>query len=182
MLNSTSLPPNFKKGAHFQTIEDKIQFSPLKKIKLYFSFNRYSFLLLFCALLPALVIILLKPQWWWLWGIFALVGIWLLRWAWLIHAQTFKKFHILKKNIYRQNQTEKSSIGKYCSDPCYRVVANEILANQGLGFRQRKKIIRKMKKTAAEENKYSVVVDFKNQIVYKSDGTKTEKYDLKQGK
>ncbi|MDA3862241.1 MAG: hypothetical protein PF689_00060, partial [Deltaproteobacteria bacterium] len=118
MINNKSLPHNSKKGSQFQLIEEKIQLSPLRKIKLYFSFNRYSFLLLFCALFPALVIILFKPQWWWLWGTFSLIGIWLLRWVWFIHAQTPKKFHILKKNIYLQNQS--TEIGKYCSDPCYR--------------------------------------------------------------
>ncbi|MBN2722588.1 MAG: hypothetical protein JXR95_00795 [Deltaproteobacteria bacterium] len=167
-----------EKGENFLLIEEKIQFGFPKKLKLYFSFNRYAYLLLISGILLPLSSLILKPAWWWLTLLLLFPAIWMIKWAYFIHSQTSKKFHILKKQMFEHSESggELSPLSKYCGDPCYRVVADEILIQRNVGFFERRKIIRKNTRIARSENNFSFAVDFKNHVVYRSDGQTTEKF------
>jgi hypothetical protein len=172
-----------KKSENFDQIEKEVKFSLLKKLMLYFSFNRYTYLILAGTFAVIFPIILFLFSWWWLWVPLCLIGLWFLKFSFNIHAQTSKKFHITKKWIFniKHENAEMDEMIKYCEDPCYRVVAKEILIQKGIGSKERKKIINDYKEEAIKRNKMIIIVDKKNGVIYKTVDGKLEKSKIGKG-
>ena len=59
----------------------------------------------------------------------------------------------------------------FCGDPCFRVVANEILSRAGLGLTERMRIIRRLAVEKRNQPEYVVLVDRTNGVTVRVDGT-----------
>lgn len=125
-------------------LRKRVRLAPLPaatRLRLWISYQRYAALLL---ALPAAA--LAGAAWlapWWLAALLALAAIAPVRFALEIAARWPRKLRATQVARHRQRlgRFQAESVRAYCGDPCFRVVAREILASAGVPRRERRRWI-----------------------------------------
>ena len=141
---------------------------------LWLSYQRYSFVLVGSALLLPVGLFWLLPNYWFLWGIPAvLVASKLVFYAVMVYRRWPRKLRATMVATRRiaSGGFEPDSVMPFCGDPCFRVVANEILSRAGLGLTERMRIIRRLAVEKRNQPEYVVLVDRTNGVTVRVDGT-----------
>ncbi|MBU1244746.1 hypothetical protein KJ612_16230, partial [Myxococcota bacterium] len=159
----------------FHEVERSITFSRRQRLGYFLSYNRYALLILLLSLAVPTVLFLFFR--WYFWVPATLVALRALYWAWHIARQYPKKLHITKKMaLAQQNRTfQNEDIVKYCGDPCYRVVAHQVLAQARVPAGERRRLVREYVEQAHDLAHALVFVDReKGRVVTIINGVKTE--------
>ncbi len=121
-----------------------------ERARLWLSYQRYALLM---GGLPVLVwagIVFAAPGAWWAWGPLALVMLWFVGQAVPIYRRFPRKMRatLLADRRIATGRFHPRTIRRYCGDPCFRVVAREILRRAGTPPAERRRLIETF---AAEE-------------------------------
>jgi len=135
-------------------------FGKLELIRLWFSYQRYV-VLLAVGMLGIIVVpvVAVAPWYWWLPVGIAVAKLQSLaahidsRWPRKLRATTLARRRI------SMGRFRVVSIRNYCGDPCFRVVAREILATAGIPARQRRDLIRQFSHSLKLQPDVLVFVD-----------------------
>ncbi len=116
---------------------------PVERIRLWLSYQRYALLM---GGLPVVIwsaIVWTWPDAWWAWAPLALVALWFVRQSVDIYGRFPRKMRatLLADHRIATGRFRPRSIRRYCGDPCFRVVAREILRRAGIPPAERRRII-----------------------------------------
>ena len=148
----------------------------MKHGRLWLSYQRYALLAFIIAgFLLWTTAAFFKTQWWFILSggvlTLSLVGLGI-----RIMAQTGKKMAITQRayDRIRDGVFEPTSMMKYCTDPCWRVVVSEVLREAKIPSTRRRVLISQFSKEAVEASKMLVLVNRHDNLIYTVDGTKIE--------
>lgn len=129
------------------------------RLRLWLSYQRYAALLLFAPLTALVAAAWLLP--WWAAVLLALPAIAPLRFSFVVAARWPRKLRATQVAMHRQRlgRFEARSVRAYCGDPCFRVVAGEILARAGISRRERRRLIRQFATELRDEERLVVYFD-----------------------
>ncbi len=133
----------------------------MDRLRLFLSYQRYAFALLFGPGLVVAGVAAAGPGAWWAWGPLTLLALWLGSFGVVVWRRFPKKLRatLVADRRIAQHRFRPDSVLKYCGDPCYRVVAHEILARAGLGRSERRALVRKLTALEAERATQLVLVN-----------------------
>jgi len=125
------------------------RFGLFERVRLWLSYQRYAVLMAGLPIVAWTAIVLAAPGAWWAWGPLALVALWFVRQSVDIFARFPRKMRatLLADRRIAGGRFEPRSIRRYCGDPCFRVVAREILTRAGVPADEQRRLI----ETFAEE-------------------------------
>lgn len=114
-----------------------------ERVRLWLSYQRYALLMGGLPLGVWAAIALAAPGAWWAWGPLAFVALWFLRQAVDIYRRFPRKMRatLLADRRIATGRFRPRTIRRYCGDPCYRVVAREILRRAGTPPAERRRLI-----------------------------------------
>lgn len=133
--------------------------SRLSRARLWFTYQRYAFLLI--GVPVTLVALASRALPWWAVSLVALVGIAPARFGVEVWGRYPRKLRATRLALARieAGTFSPASIKRYCGDPCFRLVADEILARSGMGTRERKLVIKRFSEQLKKEDSVLVLVD-----------------------
>ena len=117
----------------------------------------------------------IDPMWWsLLFG--GISGLSLMGLGIRIMAQTGKKMAIARRaqDQISEGVFEPSSMMKYCTDPCWRVVVSDVLKEANIPTKKRRALIKAFSKDAVEASKMLILVNRHDNLVYTLDGSTIE--------
>lgn len=125
---------------------------PIERARLWLSYQRYALLM---AAVPSAVVGAVAWRWpsaWWAWGPLALFLPWFYRTALDIWRRFPRKMRatLLADLRIRAGRFEPRMVRRYCGDPCFRVVAVEILTRAGIPSAERRRLIARFAEEEAE--------------------------------
>jgi hypothetical protein len=143
------------------------ELGPLARARLWLSYQRYGLLLCGSAALPV-TIALLWPWLFWVWAPLALVmwkpvafGVTVLgRWPRKLRA-TLVAEHRMRRGRFRPESVE-----AYCGDPCFRLVAHEILARAGMPAAERRALVARLRAEHEKSSRVLLLVDHATGTVF----------------
>lgn len=142
-------------------------------MRLWLSYQRYGLLMASLSLAAMIAVVVCLPMRWWpAWiPVFAL-GLTLLAAAREILGRYPRK---LRATFAAQRRIESGRfrpefVRAYCGDPCFRVVAREILTRAQIAPRERRALIERFTAALEEESKFVVLVDRTAGTVVRVDG------------
>lgn len=112
------------------------------------------------------------PHAWWAWGGLALVA---LRFFGIAHeiggrwARKVRATRLADRRI-AAGRFEARMVGRYCGDPCFRVVAREILRRAGIDAAERRRLIRRYAAEEAERGRTLIFADASGAVRFEVDG------------
>lgn len=136
------------------------RFGAWTRLRLWLSYQRYAFLLVAAAAAIVGAIWLLAPGAWYLWALAALPVARILAFAVEVYRRFPKKMRataIASRRI-AQHRFHAKSVSGYCGDPCFRVVAREILRRADIDRAERRRLIRQYT-SEARQPAFVIVVD-----------------------
>jgi hypothetical protein len=131
----------------------------LATARLWLSYQRYAFVLVGA---PALCVTLAATYGtWWIVTIAAVIAIAPVRFAFEVLGRWPRKLRATRVGMARiaAGSFAAVSVRGYCSDPCFRVVARELLARAGVARSQRRSIIRRFVDEVRRERDVVIVFD-----------------------
>jgi hypothetical protein len=131
----------------------------LERARLWLSYQRYAFVLV--AAPVAGVALAATYARWWVAALVGLVGLVPARFGIEVFARWPRKLRATRIAIARveAGTFTPASIKGYCGDPCFRVVADEVLARADMPRRDRKLCIRRFSDELRRERSLVVVID-----------------------
>lgn len=153
----------------------------VERVRLWISYQRYALLL---GLAPVCLVgatVLAAPGAWWAWGPLALISIGPLRFAVEVYGRLPRKLRatLLADRRHAAGRFRAEMVRPYCGDPCFRVVAHEMLRRAGLPPAERRTLIRKFRAEQAERGHQLVLVDRQGGVLYQVDGTSIRRHELR---
>lgn len=129
------------------------------RARLWISYQRYAAVLLLAPLAALALAAWLTP--WWVTALLVLPALAPLRFSLSVAARWPRKLRATQVALWRQRQGQFSpaSVRGSCGDPCFRVVAAEILARAGLDRRARRRLIRQFAAELRAEDRLTFVFD-----------------------
>lgn len=123
-----------------------------ERIRLWLSYQRYALLMGGLPLAIWGAIAFATPAPWWLWGPLALVALWFVGQAVPIYGRFPRKMRatLLADRRIATGRFHPRTIRRYCGDPCFRVVAREILRRAGIPPDERRRLIEQYAEEEAE--------------------------------
>jgi hypothetical protein len=130
-----------------------------ERVRLWCSYQRYALLLVASAAAIVAGIALAAPDVWYAWALAALPVLKILAFAAEVYQRFGRKMRAtaLAARRIAEGRFHARSVRGYCGDPCFRVVAHEILRRAGKGRRERRRLIRGF---TAEARGPALVVSF----------------------
>ena len=128
-------------------------------LRLWLSYQRYAFLLIGAPVLGVAALIAWTTPW--LWVPAALVAIAPVKFGITVFARWPKKLratHVATRRI-EQGRFSPKSIRGHCGDPCFRVVAHEILRRAGVPRAERRRIVHPYREELRRDSSTLVIVD-----------------------
>lgn len=130
--------------------EARRRFGPFERARLWLSYQRYALLM---GLVPVAVVGLVAWRWpgaWWAWGPLALAAVPFVRFAIDIYGRWPRKIRatMLADRRIASGRFRPVMVRRYCGDPCFRVVAREILRRADITGAEQRTLIERF---AAEE-------------------------------
>ncbi len=151
----------------------------LQWLRLWFSYQRYGFLLLSCAAL------LLAGSWlaWhspWLTAVAALAAAWPFFFGMTVLARWPEKVRATRVADHRRaaGRFDPSDVRPLCGDPCFRVVANELLVRASVPRAERRRLIAELREAVERENRTGVMIDHTRGIVTLYEDGKSTQYPI----
>ncbi len=147
----------------------------LATVRLWLSYQRYAFVLLGVAIAAFALAAAYMP--WWTAVLVALAAIAPVRFAVDVIARWPRKLRATRIALARMQagSFETVSVRRYCTDPCFRVVASELRARAGVARRERRAIIRRYADEVRREGSFIVLVDHVNGTVTTVGGNAQER-------
>jgi hypothetical protein len=144
-------------------------------IALWLSFQRYALLLGALALAPLGLVWCTAAGAWWAWCLALLVAARLGGFALEIARRWPRKLRALRVASRRiaLGRFTTAEIRSYCADPCFRVVARQILRRAGLPGAQARQIIREHARALRDEASEVVIFDHRRGEVRRISGGRT---------
>lgn len=130
----------------------RTRFGRLELARLWLSYQRYALLLFAIALGPIAAVALWAPTRWYLWLVVVPVAARIAVFAVQVYRRWPRKLRATALATARiaSGRFAPRSIRGYCGDPCFRVVAREILRRAGLPRAQRRGLIEQFSREARE--------------------------------
>jgi hypothetical protein len=127
--------------------------------RLFVSYQRYGALLLVAPIAVVIAVARIAP--WWAALLVGLAGIAPVRFGVEVVARWPRKLRATRIAVARiaAGSFSAASVRPYCGDPCFRVVATEILARAGMARHERKTLVRSFQEQLRQENSVRVLVD-----------------------
>jgi hypothetical protein len=144
-------------------------------IFLWLSYQRYALLLGALTLAIPLVIIVFAPTVWWLYLLAAYPVIRLAMATVGVHRRWPEKIRATRLADRRiaSGQFTPKFVENYCEDPCFRVVARELLRRAGYDRKQRRAIVREFARQAKANSDVVIMVDHQTGAVTTVQGRDT---------
>ena len=146
---------------------------------LWLSYQRYALLLALGGVGLVSVPACLLPDWWWLWGLAALIAFPIVLFGGTVYRNYPRKIKATRRadERIRAGTFEPEFVQKFCGDPCSIVVANEILCMADIPKDERKALIKRFIKAEREQGKTLLLVDRNAGVIHTIQGgnIKTEK-------
>lgn len=122
-----------------------------ERVRLWLGYQRYAFLLAGLALAICAVVAFWAAVWW-VWLLAAVPVVKLLRFAGAVYGRWPRKLRatVLATRRIESGRFAARAVRGYCGDPCYRVVAGEILRRAGMDRRARRRLIRQFARELRE--------------------------------
>ncbi len=155
-------------------------FSTLEWIRLWFSYQRYGMLLVGLALALCVGSWMVWQSWWVTVpaGLSALFPFYfgmnvLSRWP--------DKIRATKLAVRRQasGRFAPEDVRSFCGDPCFRVVAHELLSRAGVSWSERRRIIAELRGEVERDNRVGVMIDHRRGIVTRVEDGKVTHHPLR---
>ena len=137
--------------------------SGLARVRLWISYQRYAGLLLVGPIAVAIATVVLAP--WWLTALTSAGGLVPLRFGLEVAGRWPRKLRATRLAMARiaRGRFAPSSVRAYCGDPCFRVVAAEILARAGYDGAQRRRLVAEFRRELRAADRQVVYFDYQNQ-------------------
>ncbi|MGE5185523.1 MAG: hypothetical protein ACM31C_25845 [Acidobacteriota bacterium] len=137
----------------------------LATLRLFVSYQRYGFLLVGAPVAAFALAAAYAP--WWLAAIVALAGIAPARFGIDVLLRWPRKLRATRLGLARMQHGSfaPASVRRYCSDPCFKVVARELLARAGVPPGERRALVRRFADEVRRERDFVVLVDHVNGTV-----------------
>jgi hypothetical protein len=147
-------------------------FAGLEWLRLFLSYQRYGLLLMAAALAPLALVYALAPTIWWMWLLAAIPGVWVGNFAITVLRRFPKKLRLtaIANRRITQGSFSPRSVAGYCEDPCFRVVAHEILRRAGVSAAERRALVEQFAARASANATGMVVFDHERGTVTHIDG------------
>ena len=147
----------------------------LATARLWLSYQRYAFLLLGLPIAVFALAAAYAP--WWAAVLVALAAIAPVRFGIDVLLRWPKKLRATRIAIARidAGSFETRSVRRYCTDPCFRVVASELLGRAGVPRLERRAVIRRFADEVRREGNFIVLVDHANGTVTTVGGNSQER-------
>ncbi len=150
-----------------------MSFTTVERARLWVSYQRYGVLMAAAALALGVGALWLIP-WRWvpLWAPLVIVSGVLLKAAAEILGRFPRKMRatIVAERRIRRGSFRAESVRSYCGDPCFRVVAREVLTRAGVGPREQAGIVARYARELRDESGFVVLVDRTQGRVVRVDG------------
>jgi hypothetical protein len=133
--------------------------SLVERVRLFASYQRYAALLLGLASVAVIVAVRTLP--WWAAVVVGLVAIVPVRFGVEVALKYARKVRATRVGMARieSGAFTPASIKHHCGDPCFRVVADELLALSGMPRAERKLVISTYREQLHKEDSMLVMVD-----------------------
>lgn len=156
------------------------RFGRLATARLWLSYQRYGLLLCGGGVAVPAAIALVWPGLFWLWAPLALLmlkpigfGITVLRrWPKKLRAT------MLAEHRIRSGRFRPASVKSYCGDPCFRVVAHEILTRAGMPRAERFALIATLRREHEASSRVLLLVDHTTGTVFTVQGSQVKEEHL----
>lgn len=147
-------------------------FGRAELVRLWLGYQRYALLLLALAAAVVAAIAWWAPAAWWLWLLAAVPVLKLLGFAREVYGRWPRKLRAtaLATRRIACGRFRPRSVRGYCGDPCFRVVAGEILRRAGVERRARRRLIRQFQQEAREPA-FLVVVNADGAVAVRGAGS-----------
>ena len=128
-------------------------------LRLWLSYQRYALLLIGAPALAVAALAAWTSPWWWVPA--GLVAQWPVRFGVAVFARWPRKLRAtrLATARIRAGRFSPRSIRGHCGDPCFRVVAHEILRRAGLPRAERRRIVSQYREELRRDRSTLVIVD-----------------------
>lgn len=128
------------------------RFGPFEMVRLWFSYQRYALLMAGAPLLVVTAVAVTWPDAWWAWALLALASLPFLRFAAEIYGRWPRKIRatMLADRRIAAGRFNPRMVSRYCGDPCFRVVAREILGRADITGAERRRLIHDFSAEEAE--------------------------------
>lgn len=144
----------------------------LARARLWLSYQRYGMLLCGGGVALPATVALLWPGLFWVWGPLALLmlkpigfGVTVLRrWPKKLRATLIAE-HRLQRGRFRPE-----SVRSYCGDPCFRLVAHEILTRAGMPAAERRALVARLRAEYEQSARVLLLVDHATGTVFTVQG------------
>jgi hypothetical protein len=135
------------------------ELSRLERVRLWLRYQRYAFVLV--AVPTALVTVAAIALPWWaaiLLGLFAIAPVRFGVEVWFRYPRKIRATRVALARI-RAGSFHHASIKSHCGDPCYRLVADEVLTRAGMSRTERRLVITGYREQLKQEDSMLVLVD-----------------------
>ena len=148
------------------------RFKALEALRLFLSYQRYGLLLGAVALTPLVLVYALAPTLWWAWLLAALPCVWIGGFAITVLRRFPRKLRLtaIADRRIAQGRFSPRSVAGYCEDPCFRVVAHEVLRRAGLPAAERRELVKQLTAQASANANGLVLFDHERGTVTRLDG------------
>ncbi len=152
----------------------------LTRLRLFVSYQRYAFLMAGAPTAITAAVIVGWPAAWWLWAPAALITLRLYGTAWSIAGRWPRKLRAtwLAQRRIEAGRFRPDMVARYCGDPCFRVVAREILIRADVPRRERAALLRRYAAEEAERGHTLLLVDRQDGVLFEIDGGNIRRHDL----
>lgn len=151
-----------------------------ERLRLWCSYQRYAVLM---AGAPTAVVAALGVAWpgaWWLWGPAALGALKMYGFAAEIYGRWPRKVRatMLADRRIAAGRFRPEMVQRYCGDPCFRVVAREILRRAGVPRAERRALMARYAEAEAERGRTLVLINRHDGVLFQMDGHSVRRQDL----
>lgn len=145
---------------------------PFEHVTLFLSYQRYGFALSALALAAPATVVIVSPTTWWAWVLAALPFFWIGGYAVAILSRFPRKLRLTKIAVRRiaRGSFQPREVANCCGDPCFRVVAREILNRAGVAPSERDSLIREFQDEATIASSGMLIFDHDQGTVTRLDG------------
>ena len=125
--------------------------SPWVRARLWFSYQRYVFLLVAGGVGLPVGAYVLWPDGWYVWAPLGLFGLFCLKGAVTIFSNFGHKLRVtaMLQRRYARVGFSPTLLAQYAEDPCYRVVSNEVMRRVGVPPTERRRVLAELKHQAS---------------------------------
>lgn len=148
-------------------------FGRFETARLFLSYQRYAALLFLLGAVPLGATAFFLPGRWWAWVLSALVA--LKAWSFAVHvfSRWPGKLRVTAVAQRRMDagRFDPSMVRSLCTDPCFRVVAAEILSRSRMSGRDARALLKSFSAEMYDESHQAIVIDHRAGRVLHVEGT-----------